>query len=299
MTKRMRAARVVAMAFVLVAALAVVNAGEGSALTAVTVTDSIGEPNNRTSTDPTPNAFDGTTATFTWTTESGNLTNPSYLEAGFASTTINRIRIFKDPSYGPHDLVIQTTTDTGALTARTWTNVSGLTNGFGGSELLTATSVSSSGTVAGDNHDSNTSGFASLTFNPVTATGLRIGFSTLGGSNNHYHVNELEIYPAPATGVRSITVVTPNGGETLTRGQPYVVRWTFKNAAGDTIKIVLFKGNTAVSTLAKAKDIGTGGKGTFRRTLPNWLPPGNDYTIHVQINGRVAHDESDAPFTIV
>lgn len=160
----------------------------------ITITSSTGVP-NRVGDNETWEAIDGSTTTGTYTTPSGTTTAPAYLEFGFASATVNHIRLYKNNEYGPHDLTIEYSTDTGPLADRTtWTAVTGLSNGFAGSELLNASSVNSNGTVTADVHDSpGSDGWASLMFNAVSATGLRIGFTTTA-SNNHYRVFEFEAY---------------------------------------------------------------------------------------------------------
>ncbi|MEW6582775.1 MAG: hypothetical protein AB1416_08445 [Actinomycetota bacterium] len=168
-------------------------------------------PNPRTSNDLPANAIDGSTSTFTWTTESYNVVHPSYLAVGFANATVGRLRLWKQRDGGGGQLVknltIQYTTGTGPLSSRTWTTVTGLANGFAGAETLRATAVNADGTVTGDVHDSPSGdGYASLTFTPVQATGLRIAFanpdpattcSSVPGTCNHYRVGELEVYALP------------------------------------------------------------------------------------------------------
>ena len=129
---------------------------------------------------------------------------PSHLAIAFSSASVDRIRLYKETEYGPHDLTIQYTTDTGGLTERTWQTVTGLVNGFEGTELLDATAVNANGTVEGDFHSSAADGFASLSFDPVTATGLRISFVATS-PNVHYLVHELQVWGDVAPG--SITVV--------------------------------------------------------------------------------------------
>ncbi len=179
-------------------------AGSTSTSTQVTLITAAGWPNGRLSNNVPSAAIDGSTSTYTWTTESGNNTNPSYLGVGTsAATPINRLRIYKDPDSGSigdlgKDLVIEYTTSptTTALSARTWVRVTGLRNGFNGTELLTADSVSAAGTVTNDRHNSLTAGWASLSFDRVTATGIRIGFSNRPGpiAVNHYRVYEVQVY---------------------------------------------------------------------------------------------------------
>ena len=52
-------------------------------------------------------------------------------------------------------------------------------------------SIVPNGAVTGDNHVSATNGWASLVFTPVSATGIRIGFSNPASFprvENHYRV---------------------------------------------------------------------------------------------------------------
>ena len=182
------------------------NAGGGAgggATVKRTLTSAAGWPNPRTSNQIPTLAIDGSTATYTWTTESFNAAAPSYLGVSMAaSTSVSRLRIYKDNDAGGPGLIAKnltieyTTSDPSVpLASRTWTPVSGLSNGFNGTELLTATAVNANGTVTADNHVSQTSGFASLTFTPVNATGIRIGFSNATPiAVNHYRVYEFEIY---------------------------------------------------------------------------------------------------------
>ena len=175
----------------------------------ITLTGVQGWPNGRVSDDPPAFAIDGNLSTGTWTTEFSTTAAPAHLGISFNSTTVNRIRIHKSANGGggPNikDLTIQYTTDILLpLSSRTWITVTGLTNGYLGTELMDATQVNSNGTVIGDVHNSGTLGFASLVFNPVSATGVRISFSPPGGSFNHYRVHEFQawdsqVVPEPAT----------------------------------------------------------------------------------------------------
>ena len=173
----------------------------------ITITSSVGVPDR----GDTSRAYDGNLATETYTTPAFTANFPAYLEFGFDSANVNRIRLYKDTYVGPHDLAIQYTTDTGDLTARSWTNVSGLTNGFKGTELLDATAVNSDGTVTGDAHDSPSEGWASLTFDMVQATGIRIAFSGSSSCCNHYHVYEFQaLLDTPIT-IVGLDPTSPDG----------------------------------------------------------------------------------------
>ncbi len=167
----------------------------------IVLTSVAGFPNGRTSNDVPANAIDLNTSTYTWTTESFNSAIPSYLAVGFFTTTaINRVRLWKNRDGGGGEniknLTIEYSTDAGPLPSRTWTAVSGLSNGYFGSELLVATAVNTNGTVVGDTHDSSTTdGWASLTFNAVDATGIRVAFRNPNiATFNHYRVGEIEVW---------------------------------------------------------------------------------------------------------
>jgi hypothetical protein len=195
----------VAAAFLPAAAPAIAAGSE------IPITSVAGFPNGRTINDLPANAIDGDITTFTWTTNPNNTASPSHLAIGFTSTQVNRLRLWKD-AYGgggnnSKNLTIQYTTDSGPLSSRTWTTVTNLTNGYLGTELLDATAVNSNGTVVRDVHTSvDGDGWASLMFDAVTATGLRISFSnpaptvnfcnglTIDQTCNHYRVAEFEAH---------------------------------------------------------------------------------------------------------
>lgn len=209
----------VAMAGGLVAIDAAIDATPAGAATStpITLTDSVGDPDR----GETANARDGNLATDTYATPSNNTVSPATLSFGFASALVNRIRLYKDNEYGAHNLTIQYTTGTDSdLNARTWQNVTRLSNGYFGTELLTATAISSNGTVTADAHVSTGGGaFASLMFDTVLATGVRISFDS-ANVNNHYHVFEFEAHNVDATLLSftdgSQTYTVPPGVDSIT-----------------------------------------------------------------------------------
>lgn len=162
-----------------------------------------GWPHERTSNNPPPLAIDDDLVTFTWTTEAFTTDPVNHLGVDFGrARSIDRLRLYKDSHnggnrVGPKNLTIQVTTDTGPLPDRTWTNVSGMSNGFLGAELLVANRVNADGTVVRDVHDSLAGdGWASLEFDLTSATGIRVSFVNLHTSQpwNHYKVHELQVY---------------------------------------------------------------------------------------------------------
>jgi hypothetical protein len=196
----------------LLAVLMVSALADGELITGVTA---YGWPNGRTSSDVPSSAVDGRLDTFTWTTESGN-TTPGHLGLDFAKAMwVDRIRLYKDEDGGGgadapsiKDLDILYTSDSTAtpLTERQFFHVTSLTNGFGGVERMNAGSVKPNGTVDGDIHSSDLDGWASLSFDPVVATGVAIRFDYHHSDTDkyqHYMVYEFQAYgnaiPEPST----------------------------------------------------------------------------------------------------
>jgi hypothetical protein len=172
-------------------------------------------PTDRTR-DEVANAIDGSTETGTYTTTSYTLAKPAYLMIDLAPTVINHLRLYKDTAAaGSHTLQIEYTSGSGSLEGRTWNAVTSMTNGVAGSELLNASSVNSDGSIIGDVHDSGVSGFASLMFDTVEATGVRIGF-TGAETYNHFHVFEVEAYYTDLTAPTTTFDVQPEERTTST-----------------------------------------------------------------------------------
>jgi hypothetical protein len=133
---------------------------------------------------------------------------------------VNRLRMYKWPEYGGCDIWVYYTTDTDSdLGQRTWQPVTGLTNGYEGTELITLHSTY--GSISGNEIFAELhTGWFSVTFDPVYATGIAIGFlmnEYIGATNNHVWIYEAEIYdettswasvPAPANGALGVFVDT-------------------------------------------------------------------------------------------
>lgn len=177
-------------------------AGQAPGTQRVAIRSVQGFPNERVSSDPPGNAIDGDLNTFTWTTETDNAQSPAYLAVGFESTRASRLRLWKSKAGGGgpdvKNLTIEYTTDSASsMSSRNWTRVTGLRSGVNGAEPFTAASVSADGSVTGDVLDSPQTGrWGSLTFDPITATGLRIGFRNPPGTDwrTYYRVGEIEVY---------------------------------------------------------------------------------------------------------
>ncbi len=92
----------------------------------------------------------------------------------------------------------------------------------------------------------------------------------------------------------TITVVSPNGGETWYNGETHTITWSSQNHQGN-VKIDLYRGNTYQSTIIS----GTSDDGSFTWTIPTNLAESNQYRIKITSlsDGNVS-DFSDSYFTI-
>jgi len=147
-----------------------------------------------------PKAVDNSNSTYTWSTGARAVGTHNLGVAFSDFRKVNRIRLYKDNDDGYNggpkakNLIIQYTTDTNSIYSRTWHNVTNLVNGFLGSELMNADAVNTDGTVTNDRHYSPSQGYASLSFDTVEATGLRITFSHPDNVYNHYKIFEFAVY---------------------------------------------------------------------------------------------------------
>ena len=92
----------------------------------------------------------------------------------------------------------------------------------------------------------------------------------------------------------SITVITPNGGESwLSNNFRYNITWQ-DNLAGNPVRIDLLKGGVILQNITTSA---TGG--TFNWTLPDNLETGTDYRIRISAAGAPTFfDDSNADFRI-
>lgn len=92
----------------------------------------------------------------------------------------------------------------------------------------------------------------------------------------------------------SITVLSPNGGESLVRGSTVEIRWSSTGNVGASIKIVARKGTTS-STLAGA----TPNDGSYTWKLPATYPLGPGMTLEISsVAMPNISDTTDSSFTI-
>ena len=97
----------------------------------------------------------------------------------------------------------------------------------------------------------------------------------------------------------SITVVSPNGGESWAAGSTQTISWTYIGNPGSAVQIDLYKGGAFNSTIIASTGIGAGGNGSYSWPIPGGLTPAGDYTVVITSTTNAAYtDTSNAPFTI-
>ena len=156
--------------------------------------------------------------------------------------------------------------------------------------IITSTSIGSSGT-------------GSYTW-PISPT---------GGTGNDYKVSVQSIsQPAikdssnnvftlspPGTTTPTITVTSPNGGETWQRGTSHTVTWSYTGNPGSTVKITLLKAGAEVGTIITSTSIGSSGTGSYTWPISPTGGTGNDYKVSVQsISQPAIKDSSNNVFTL-
>ena len=100
----------------------------------------------------------------------------------------------------------------------------------------------------------------------------------------------------------SITITSPAGGETWTRGTTKTITWSYTGNPGSTVDIDLLKGGLKVGTIADSVPIGSGGQGSYSWPITSaaTATTGNDFTVRVQSTSQpTVKDTSTGYFTIV
>ncbi len=101
--------------------------------------------------------------------------------------------------------------------------------------------------------------------------------------------------PPPPT----VSVVSPNGGESLTAGTTKTIQWSYAGNPASFVKIELVKAGVVISIISYFSSIGSGGTGSYNWSIPSTLVPGSDYQIKVtSITNNSYSDTSDSNFNI-
>jgi titin len=98
----------------------------------------------------------------------------------------------------------------------------------------------------------------------------------------------------------TITVASPDGGETWAAGSSQTIRWTYTGNPGSYVKIELLKGGVLNGTISSSVSIGTGGNGSYNWAIPSTQVSGTDYRVKITSTTNAAYtDASNADFTII
>ena len=97
----------------------------------------------------------------------------------------------------------------------------------------------------------------------------------------------------------SLTVASPNGGESLRLGRSQTISWSYAGQPGTKVKIQLLKNGSIVQTITKSVAIGANGQGSYTWTPSYRLKPGMDYRIRITSTTSPAYtDNSDGNFSL-
>jgi len=97
----------------------------------------------------------------------------------------------------------------------------------------------------------------------------------------------------------SITVTSPNGGESWQRGTTHTVSWSYTGSPGSTVKLVLLKAGAEVGTIIASTSIGSGGTGSYTWPISSSGTTGSDYKVSVQsISQPTVTDSSNNYFAL-
>jgi hypothetical protein len=125
--------------------------------------------------------------------------------------------------------------------------------------------------------------------NPGTDFKIRIisnSDSTNDYSDNYFEISEMQM-PTPAT----LTVIAPNGGETLNSGDQFNIQWSYTGDI-ESVSIELYDDKNLDSVITSNTDC----DGSYLWTVPD--KSGTKYRIKIESNSDTLNDVSDNFFTI-
>lgn len=106
---------------------------------------------------------------------------------------------------------------------------------------------------------------------------------------------------AASLAAQTVTVTSPNGGETWFLGNPHAITWSFQNAGAVKVSLILRNGGGVVGTIKSNVDLAAGAwQWAKTGTLENGtvVPPGADYVVRIRDAGNTFSDASDGRFAI-
>ena len=133
------------------------------------------------------------------------------------------------------------------------------------------------------------------------AAAINLGPAVTTGSGYRVRVSSEGAVPASDTSDAgfnvlgpSLSVTTPNGGETWERGRGYVINWTSDRADGE-VAVELYRNGVLHTILTQRTD----DDGSFNAVIPGSQTPSSRYRVRVRLAGFPSvYDDSDANLTI-
>lgn len=117
---------------------------------------------------------------------------------------------------------------------------------------------------------------------------------SVDGTKSAYDSKNITI---ASTQTPSITVLSPNGGESWQIGKTYTISWT--NTTGKEVGLDLLKGGVSVGLKGNfPRGNYSASQSSYSWTIDSSTVPGDDYKIVVQTYDGTILDSSDAPFSI-
>ena len=124
---------------------------------------------------------------------------------------------------------------------------------------------------------------------------FKIGYSELGSAVGFGRYSQAYYTDTAAP---SLTVRTPNGGESWDRGTTRAIQWAYTGKPASTVSVELYDGGLFAGTIASGLPIGSGGVGSYSWGVPADQPAGALYTVRVATSDGAFADTSDGPFAI-
>ena len=256
---------------------------------------------SQTISSSTPN--DGTYASWTIPTTLATGTDyrirvTSTTNAAITDTSNNYLSITTATTPSPASITVTTPNGGESWIRGSTPTISWTSSGSVGSnvkiELLKAGVVSQTISTSSPNDGTYTSWTIPTTLATGTDYRIRITSTTnaaITDTSNNYLSITTATTPSPA----SITVTTPDGGESWIRGNTPTITWTSSGSAGSNVKIELLKGGVVSKTISTSSP----NDGTYTSwTIPTTLATGTDYRIRVTSTTNAAITDTGSYFTI-
>ena len=118
--------------------------------------------------------------------------------------------------------------------------------------------------------------------------------STSNSSYYDYSNGYFSIIQQPVT--PSLTVTSPNGGESWERGTSHSITWDSSGSPGSSVKIELYRGSSLDRTISSL----TSNDGSYTWSIPSTLSSASDYRIRITSTSNSSYyDYSNGYFSIV